>query len=192
MTENRNSNIGQTGVESIRIRGQRIEDLPLGQGNEAMAQLPDAIETARLNKIAGINAEFPKHRVDYLLSRIKECRENVTRITTTIGQQNTMINDYKGHISLCRYRDKEIEKLNGSVENEDDVQAQIKDLKKRFPPYDVAAMEQQIVQCNEAIERCNKVIQQEHDSVAEFEGVLALCRQRDIELAKWGARAEGS
>jgi uncharacterized coiled-coil DUF342 family protein len=198
MTEARDSNIGQTGVESIRIRGKRVEDLPLGQGNDAVAGLAEARETERLNKIATINKEFPPHRVDYLVSRIKECRENINRVNKSMHEQSTMINDYKGHISLCGYRDKEIEKLRSSPESGDVVQdkikmqAKIKELRKNFPPYSVVAMEQQIVQCHEAIERCMAVIQQEQDSIAEFEGVLSLCRKRDIELGKYGARAEGS
>lgn len=193
MTED--SNIGEIGVESIRIRGKKIENLPLGQGNEAVAGLAAARAAERLNNINTINADYPKHRIDYLLSRINECRENITRINNTIGQQSTMINDYKGHIGLCTYRDKEMAKLEDASKltlGEDDYKAQIKDLKKRFPPYNVDAMNKQIVQCNEAIERCNDVIKQENDSINEFEGVLALCRKRDIELAKWGARAEGS
>jgi len=35
-------------------------------------------------------------------------------------------------------------------------------------------------------------VQQEDDSIAEFTEALALCKQRDKELAKYGAVAEGS
>jgi len=181
------------GVESIRIKGQKIDDLPLGLGNQAKAQLPMAIEQERLNAIHTVNAEYPTHRIDYLVSRINECNENKTRMNQTIDAQNTMISDYTGQISMCKHRDREIEKLYADktmpVERLD---FEIKALKKQFPPYDVAAMEQQIVQCREAIERCNKVKQQEDDSVAEFSGVVALCKERDKKLAQLGAKAEGS
>lgn len=192
----RDSNIGQEGVESIRIKGKQIQDLPLGQGNQAKEQLPAAIETARLNKIAGINAKYPTHRVDYLNSRINECRENIDRIKGSQAQQAQMISDYKGHIALCKHRDRELSRLQEMFHkneiNPDELAAKRKQLKKDFPLYDVDAMLKQIVQCEEAIERCNDVIKQENDSIEEFTEVLTLCRQRDKELKQWGAVAEGS
>lgn len=196
MTEERDSNIGQEGVESIRVRGKRVGDLPLGQGNEAVVGLTDARETARMNAINTINATYPKHRVDYLASRIKECQENITRINTSKGEQANMISDYKGHIALCAHRDKEMEKLDellidGGIDEEGHI-AQSKILLKNFPPYNVDAMEQQIVQCGEAIDRCDGVIKQENESITEFTDVMAQCRIRDTELAKHGAVAEGS
>lgn len=194
--EDRDSNIGQVGVESIRIKGKRIEDLPLGQGNEAVVGLAEARETERLNAINTINATYPKHRVDYLASRIVECQENITRINTSKGQQSGMISDYKGHIALCRHRDREMNSLLAMLDDggisEDGFLEQKKELHRKFPLFNVAAMEQQIVQCNEALVRCDDVIQQEHDSIAEFTDVMAQCRIRDTELAKHGAVAEGS
>ena len=183
------SNIGEKGVESIRIKGQRIEDLPLGLGNEAKAQLPAAIEQQRLNNIQTINAKYPKLRIDYIDSRVKECKENITRIQGTMTQQATMISEYEGHINMYDYRDKEIAKLDESA---DDYKEKRKALFKRFLPFSVPALEQQIVQCNEAIERCNNVIKLEHESIDEFTEARALCKQRDIELKQYGAVAEGS
>jgi chromosome segregation ATPase len=179
------------GVESIRIKGQRIEDMPLGTGNEAKAGLPAAIETERLNSIALINARFPTQRIDYLNSRINECRENKQRMDRTIEQQNTMISDYNGHISMCKHRDKEIEKLIVSEFSQEEQDQKRKVLFKQYPPYNVEAMKQQIKQCMEAIIRCNNVKDQEDASIAEFSGVVALCKQRDKELAQYGAVAEG-
>ena len=150
------------GVDSIRIRGQRVEELPLGTGNKAKAQMPLAIEQERLNAIATVNAEYPTHRIDYLLSRIKECEENKQRMQTTVDQLNTMTSDYKGQISMCEHRDYEIAKLrkaHGSPGNTTEVRdAGIKALKKQFPPYNVEAMEKQIVQNGEGIGRCRLVI----------------------------------
>lgn len=191
----RDSNIGQEGVESIRIKGKRIEDLPLGQGNEAKEQLPDAIETQRINKIEGVIAKFPKQRIDYLDSRIVECKGNIDRMMKTITEQNQMISDYKGHIAMCKHRDTLIERQECKLINKKITQEEFDEdkklLNKQFLPYDVAAMEQQIVQCEEGIERCNEVIKRENLSVTEFSEVRALCVHRDLELAKYGAVAEG-
>lgn len=200
MSEDRNSNIGQVGVESIRIKGQRIDDLPLGLGNAAKAQLPAAIEQERLNNISTINASYPTHRIDYLISRINECEENKKRMLVTTAQLNTMTSEYKGQIEMCKHRDREIERVKSY--NMDDTfpcgelsQSQldeIKELEKNFPLYDVAAMEQQIIQNGEGIERCNGVIADENNSIKEFTEVLTLCRERDKRLAEYGAKAEGS
>lgn len=184
------------GVDSIRLRGQAIEGLPLGQGNQAKEQLPAVIEQERLSAIETVNANYPTHRIDYLVSRINECNENKQRMDRTIAEQHAMISDYKGHIAMCKHRDVLIVGLDGDCKSGkitgDEFKEQRKALLKQFPPYDVAAMEQQVVQCHEGIERCNKVKDAEDKSIAEFSEVVALCKQRDKELHLLGAKAEGS
>ena len=187
------SNIGLVGPESIRIAGRKIENLPIAEGARAKQQMGAVIENDRLNKIATVNATYPTQRLDYLLSRINECRENITRVNKTIDEQNNMISEYRGHISMCKHRDKEIariEKTGAHQTNEG--KAQIKSLRSVFPPYNVDAMEQQIVQCKEAIVRCNDVIAQENTSIGEFQVVVSKVKERDIKLANLGALAEGS
>jgi chromosome segregation ATPase len=190
------SNIGTKGVESIRIRGQKIDDLPLGQGNQAKEQLPMAIEQERLNAIEEINATYPTHRIDYLVSRINECNQNKERMNHTVDQQNTMINEYKGQIAMCKHRDNELAKEQANLDIKLITQEQFdekrKALFKQYPPYNVEAMEQQIVQCNEAIDRCRDVSRQEDHSIAQFTEVWVLCKERDKKLAEHGAKAEGS
>lgn len=192
----RDSNIGEVGIDSIRIKGKRIDDLPLGQGNEAKEGLIAARETERINKIEGINAKYPTHRLDYLNSRINECRENINRMHKTIGEQNTMISEYRGHISMCEHRDREVTKLDEVLLRKEisfETHAEkVKALKREFPPYDIDAMNQQIKQCHQAIQRCQDVINQENKSIEEFSEVAALVKQRDKELAQYGAIAEGS
>lgn len=184
------------GVDSIRIKGQAIQDLPLGLGNEAKAQLPMAIEDERLQAIETVIAEYPTHRIDYLISRVKECEENKGRMRTTIDQLNTMTSEYKGQISMCEHRDnelaKEIANLDIKLITKEQFEVKRKALNKQYPPYNVVAMEQQIVQNDEGIERCHKVIEAEDASIKEFTEVVTLCRQRDKELIKLGAQAEGS
>jgi len=193
MSEDRNSNIGQVGVESIRIKGRMIDDLPLGQGNEAKAGLPAAIEQERLNKIETINANYPTHRIDYLISRINECEENKKRMMLTIAQLGKMSSDYKGQIVMCEHRDREIAIAQEDVMlSDDEITAKVRELRRQFPLYDVVAMEQQIIQNDEGTERCTKVIEQEDTSIKELTEVLTLCRERDKKLAEYGAIAEGS
>ncbi|GAG41788.1 unnamed protein product [marine sediment metagenome] len=192
---NSDSNIGEVGVGSIRLNGKRVQDLPLGQGNDAKSGLKDAIDQERINKIETINAKYPTLRVDYIDSRIDECKENMLRVQGTMTEQATMISEYKGHINMSGYRDKEIVKFEGKVKDgtmtDEALKQEKRDLFKRFPPYQIPAMEQQIVQCHEAINRCEKVIEAEQASVAELTEVKALCKQRDVELSAFGAVAEG-
>jgi len=95
-----------------------------------------------------------------------------------------MINEYASQISLCKFRDDEITKI---ADDDDEREEKIKDLNKRFPPYKVPAMEQQIKQSGEAIERADGVIAQEYASIANLREVKGLCEQRDMRLRYLGA-----
>ena len=59
---------------------------------------------------------------------------------------------------------------------------QIKKIRKKTPPYNVEALNKQIEQFEESIERCDATIEQDYDSISEIREVLALAEQRDKEL----------
>ncbi len=197
------SNIGEVGVDSIRLKGQRIEEMALGTNNVAIQQLPAAREAERLQKIESIIAEYPTQRIDYLDGRVNECMENIERIGKTQVEQTQMISDYNGHINMGKYRDSEITNLDTALIEKElatgtltdaDIKEhgdKVKALLKRFPPYSVPALKQQIVQCNEAIQRCIDVIKAENESIRELLECKAQCKQRDALLKKYGAVAEG-
>lgn len=174
---------GLVGPESIRIGGMKVQDLPLAEMAQAASQLPLAEDTARQNKIDDIIVGAPKQRVSYLEGRIAECQANVVRIGGMKQQQQQMINEYSAQISLCAFRDKEIANI---ADDDPERDALVRDLNKRFPPYNVIAMEQQIVQSTEAIERADGVIAQEYASVAELREYLVLCQARDVKLRALG------
>lgn len=178
------SNVGKEGMDSIRIDGMPINHLPLVPLAHVKAQMIDVRKTQRQNKIDGIKAKYPSQRVAYLESRIKECNENIDRIQALIGQNNAKIQEYTSIIMLCKIRDEEISKIPDDAPDRD---TRIKDWQKRVPPYKVEAMETQISQFQEAIDRATEVIAQEYKSIAEFNEVLGLCRQRDLELRNLGA-----
>lgn len=180
------SNIGETGPQSIRLNGTRVENLPLGESARAVSQMPLVHATERLNKIAAIKARYPAATTEYLQSRIEEAAENIERTTKLKQDLAAQINEYTGHVSLCRYRDDEIAR---AADIPDEVQRDIfiKDVKRRFPQYSVEAMELQIKQSREGIERADDVIAQEYKSIAELSGVLRQCAQRDAELRALGA-----
>ena len=180
----RTSNIGDEGISSIRLGEMKICDLPIAEGARARSQLPLVEDTARQNEIENILAGFPKQRVDYLEGAIRECEVNILRIQEMKQQQSQLISEYTSQISLCEFRDNEIERIEVDDPERD---AKIKDLKKRFPPYNVSAMQQQIVQSGEAIVRADEVIAQEYNSIAELREVLVMCQARDAKLRALGA-----
>jgi len=176
-------NIGETGVDSIRIGGMRISDLPIAENALARPQLPIAEDTERQNKINDILAASPKPRVTYLDSRIIECHANVVRISEMKSQQQAMISEYTSQVGLCKFRDGEIAKI---AEDDPERKQKIKDLNKQFPPYNVEAMNQQIVQSLEGIERADEVIASEYKSIAELRELLGSCQARDNQLRSLG------
>lgn len=179
----RNSNIGQTGVSSIRIKGQRIEDLPLGTGNQAAEQLPDAIETERLNAIAEVNAKYPHHRVDYLTHRINECEQNKNRMKAFIADTRGQISEYQQLIMNCNVRDRLLKSADDSER---------KEIYREWGRWDKSELEAQIERFEVSIAKTEAVIKLEDEAIREHTEVIGLCRQRDAELAKLGAKAEGS
>lgn len=180
-------NIGIEGVDSIRIGDMRICDLPIAENAIARQQIPLAEDTDRQNKIADIIAGYPTQRVPYLDSRIAECEKNITRIGQMKNEQTALISEYTSQITLCKFRDEEIDRIDDGDELKEQ---KIKDLFKRFPPYKVDAMEQQIKQSTETIERGDDVIATEYKSIAELRELKGLCVQRDLKLSNLGAKVK--
>jgi uncharacterized coiled-coil DUF342 family protein len=172
-------NIGKNGAESIRINGMKIEALPLGQGHQAKEGLQEFLKTERETKRNNITAKFPKHKVEFLKAKVTECRRNIKRIRGFKSQQKELITEYRQHIRDCDQRERELSQL--CADNPDDA-AKMKELRLKYPPYDVDALQAQIEQFEEAIERCDSVIEQEYESISEIEGLLALVEQREKEL----------
>ena len=174
----RDSNVGELGIESIRLNGTRIANLPLAEGARARAQLPLVQETERQNKVALIRAQYPPQRTAYLRSRIAECEQNIKNIEGMKARETTTISEYTTLAAQCEVRDKELAQAANEPAR--------KKIRDRFPPYQVKGLRQQIVQSGEAVVRCDEVIAREHTSIAEFREVLVLCEQRDRELRSLG------
>ncbi len=177
------SNVGISGPASVRLGGRCIENLPIAEGARAKEQLPAVFEADRQSKIESIKARYPKATVLYLESRIKDCHENIERIQNYRAEQQKQIGEYTSHLALCEHREKEIAKI---AEDDPDRAAKIKDLKRQFPLYDVEAMKVQIAQFEEGCQRCDQVIEQEHQSISELSEVIGRCKQRDLELKNLG------
>lgn len=173
------SNIGQTGFDSIRINNMKIESLPLGQGNSAREGLADFLKTDKETKENNIIAKYPKHKLVFLESQLKECKSNIKKIKNFKKELKDQIAEYRVLISDSRFRDKEIEKYN--KDNPEDKE-KIKELRLKYPPYNIEALEKQIEQFNESIDRCDEVIEKEYESISEIQQILVLVKQKEMEL----------
>lgn len=182
-TGQRVSNLGITGINSIRIGGMTLETLPFVEQAITKQQWTQVQADNARQEVENILAEYPSQTIAYLESRVRECFDTIDRIKKMKADQQRMIDEYSVHIGLCKHRDREIAKLDPVK----DVEA-IKALRLAFPPYDVDAMKQQIEQCKEAILRADTVIDAEHASIVEMKQLITKCEQRDALLAPYGVK----
>ncbi len=175
----RDKNIGKEGFDSLRINGSKLDNLPLGQGEKAKLGLPDFLKTDKETKENNIRARYPKVSVDYIRGALKECNHNIERVKQMKKDLQQKIAEYTMLITQGQIRDSQIELFD--KENPEHKE-KIKELLKQFPPYNMKALEEQIEQFEESIERCDSVIEKEYGSIAEFTKNLALVEQRDREL----------
>jgi len=151
-----------------------FDELPIGEGARVREQIPAVLKTERENAIARIKARYPTQTVAWVDGAIRECEATINNVRKLKGEQQQMIDEYTGHVSLCAHRDKELAKT--------DDPAQIAALKRQFPPYNVDALNLQIRLSKEAIERSDLVIDKEHKSISELRELRTLCVKRDVEL----------
>jgi len=166
------------GIESIRLGGMTLDELPIAEGALTKQQMPSVINAYKDNTIVNIKAKYPKQTVAWIDGAIRECEDSIRNIRKLKDAQHKMIGEYTGFISLCKHRDNEIKKT--------DSEERIKELKVLFPPYNVMAMKTQIQLCNEAIYRSDNVIDKEHESISELRELRVKCAKRDEELKALG------
>ena len=174
----KDSNKGTTGLESIRLNGMKIDNLPIAEGAHTKAQWADIQEADKQNTITNIRAKYPTQTVAWVTGAIREAEDTINRVRNLSAGQQQMINEYTGFISICEFRDQELAKT--------DDPEKIKELKAKFPMYNVKAMKTQIKQCKEAIERSAKVIDGEHKSISELRELKNTCEKRNAELKPYG------
>lgn len=185
------SNVGETGVKSIRLKGMKIEELPLSMAARVQGQLRLAEDTERQNQIGEVIAKYPTQRVDYLEGRIAECKQSQENMAALARIEQQRIQEYQGHIEMCKHREREIARLD-SVRGtpgwtDEHISAQIEALRRSFP-YQQDRLEFQVGVSNESIERFNEVVKRESASIQELSETLSLCKQRDKELHQLGVQ----
>jgi hypothetical protein len=186
------SNVGEYGVKSIRLAGQRIENLPIAENAGAAPQLSVAQDIEKQSQVENILARYPNQKTPYLKSRITEAHENIKRMEKLIHDEQALVEEYRVTIGLCARRDEDIKKITAQQElSLEEHTQQVKALYLKVPPYNIKAMETQIKQSEQSIKRAEKVIKTEYGTVAEFTRYLTLCEARDLELKALGVKLEG-
>jgi len=178
-------NTGQMGVESIRLGGMKVDDLPIGEAARAKMQLPEAEKAARQKSIEDIKARYPTQSVEYLRARILEAKKNIARFREESRRIGSDREQYRMLLYDARERDKKIKAAEERLEGKD-LEEEIKALTKECP-WQIDAMKKQVRQFEESIERFEKTIVKEQKSVDELTELLGQCQARDKELARLGA-----
>jgi len=187
------SNKGEVGVKSIRLNDMKIEDLPMGQGNEAVKGLPEAIENEHQQMIEEVLARYPRVTVEYLDGRIAEAQRSMSDFINTRKKTRTKIGEYRALIQSCEGRktlrevEPQIDEIAANPDLEKDQKMRlIRELKQDCAEYDVPSMIEQIAQFEDNIERLDDAIQKENDSIAELRETKGRISIRDSQLKALG------
>jgi len=189
------SNRGEMGVKSIRLHGMRIEELPLGLGNQAKAGIPLALDNERLQEIDNVIASYPRVTVEYLEARVTESQTSMQDFIRTKQETKQKIAEYRALIQQCEGKKslRDLEPEIQAVQKRDDLDlagkvAAIKALKVGTSQYDAAQLTQQITQFEEGIERLDNAIQAENDSIAKLRETKGMIAIRDLQLKRLGVQ----
>lgn len=179
-------NIGQLGVQSIRIAGMKVDDLPIAEGAIAKMQLPIAEEEVRKNLIEAIKARYPKQDVMYLQARVAEARGMIARFREQMNRVGGEREKYRILLHDAKEREKKI-KAAEKLLSGDELKEEIKSLTREYGPWQLEGLRAQIDQFSASIKRFEEVIEREQASIDELTELLGLCRARDKELTRLGA-----
>ena len=169
------SNIDVIGVNSIRLNGQRVEELPLAERASALQQLPLAYDAERQSEIESVLARYPKQDIAAIQARIQEAQDNIHRITKMLGNQRDMINNYNHIKNMCKLRDKELSFYpeDGPERNEKIREWNIQLANANTSAYmvydDMIKFDEQIEQCEDSIKKAEDVIERERNDIRMME-----------------------
>lgn len=185
-------NIGEVGVESIRINGQKIGRLPFGQSQRTAEQIPLALAHEKQQKIADVLARYPRVTHEYIDSRLVECQNAIIDFTRVKKETQTKIKDFT-HLAQQQNGESftdiedELYEIGARTDISKDEKLQlIKARRHGIAEYDRNQLYQQVTQFQENIERLDAAIQAENDSITELRVLLGKLEVRDAELKALG------
>lgn len=185
-------NIGEVGVESIRINNKKIDDLPFGQAQRAADQLPAALAAEQQQKISDVLARYPRVTHEYIESRLHECATAIKDFKRVKKETQQKIADFTLLAQQQQgenFTDIEDELYEIGARTDIDIEEKkrlIKDRRSNCSAYDRNSLYTQITQFQENIERLDNAIQAENDSITELKVLLGKLEVRDAELKLLG------
>jgi chromosome segregation ATPase len=179
-------NVGETGVKSIRLGGMTIDDLPIGESARAKEQLPKVEEDERQQQIEDVKARYPTQSVDYIRSRVREARQNISKFQEQRNRIGRDREEYNILLHDAKERDKRIAEVESQLSG-DEAEEEIKKLNDQYGLWNTEKLGKQIEQFGESIDRFDAAVKQEQESIDELTELLGQCRARDKELARLGA-----
>jgi len=189
------SNVGEVGVKSIRIAGQRIEDLPLAQVAYAKPFVRIAEDDERQNKVEAIISGFPKQSKEWIEGAIKEANANAIMIATRKTEILGQLAQYTGILTLVKIRDSEIEALEG-----DDLVEKIQTWNMRLMPaltkvtkyaiFSAVDLKKQIDMFQRDADKMEDVVKKEYEDISNLRILKDKVMRRDAALAALGVTLE--
>lgn len=185
-------NEGEVGIESIRLNGKKLDNLPPHQSRQAQLQLPEAIQAELDQKVENICGKFPRTTKEYVESRIEEARTSIKDFKQVKKDRMQTIKEFVHQAKALKgpsFRD--IEPELEAIGNREDIsfeerKALIREKRLACSQYDRNAMYEQVQQFQEDIERLDAAIQAENDSIADLTSTLGKLEIRDAELKSLG------
>lgn len=156
--------------------------LPMREGRITLDQLPAVNAAHKKNQIEDVKGKYPPQSIAWIDGALRECKGNMHNVRQLAADTQAKINEYSGHISLCKHRDKLL--------NETKDPDEINKINKQFPPYNVKAMKDQIRQFRTTINECDTVVDKEQDTIRELMELRRVCVERDQKLAALGANSD--
>jgi hypothetical protein len=199
-------NKGVRGAASLRLKGMKISELPMGMREQAIEQMPAFIEEQRRNKVDRIIARFPKGQIVQYEARIRECEANIKMF---VQAKEMAMHNIGRYMDLLRKRDGDLSWDDADQMVEETVQAFIDanrdnpdlvdgtgkpvpntlpfrrlmgDLDKinsRRRAYEDEALWKQIGLFQEERDRYDGAVQQETDSIFALREAILSLRERD-------------
>lgn len=105
------SNTGQLGLESIRIGGVKIQELPIAESALAKSQMYLVESEAKQCAIKSVLKKYNLYDIPSLVNNIEQCDQNIKRFELAIGKERESKEECSIALALCKQRDKELLEL---------------------------------------------------------------------------------
>lgn len=99
------NNIGESGFDSTRIGGKRLDELTVLEQMRARKQI---VLSAEQRRVKDIKDRYPKYKVPNLKAGIREAEANIGRFEEAIKKERDTISEFSAYLALCQQRDKEL------------------------------------------------------------------------------------